>query len=474
MQSQVKKILASSMMLGTIILGGALVGTSEARPNFATLNSSETRTESVHQELGTFAKLAKELNPSVVNISVVGTTHQSTIPEGMEKMIPPELLPKLRQSEQQFSGQGSGVIISKDGEILTNNHVVERADKIKVALFDGREFDADVIGTDPNTDLALLRLKEAHDLPVAKLGDSDQLAVGDWVMAIGNPFGLEATVTVGVLSGKGRVIGAGPYDDFLQTDASINPGNSGGPLFNINGEVVGINTAIIRGGQGIGFSIPINLAKDIAGKLETDGKVQRGFLGVGTQDLNPELNRALQLDPQQKGALVATVVPASPAEKAGLKSSDVIVSVAGKEIDSQKELLREIAQIAPGKETEIGVLRDGRDTTFRIKLDPRPDKEVKKAPAEQKPAAKPHYRVGVGVIDDQNTPADGVVVEEVLPNSPAAKAGIHQGDHIKAVGRTQVENSDQFHRLVDNQPKGGIALLVERNGRSSYLLLDGQ
>ncbi|MFA5509040.1 MAG: trypsin-like peptidase domain-containing protein, partial [Vulcanimicrobiota bacterium] len=260
MITRTKAFLTSLFLLGSTAV--LWCGPVSAEPLFFAQSDGEVRERQVRQELGTFARLAKELNPSVVNISVVKRSRRSSaqirIPEEFRRMIPEELLPQLRgQQAPQVSGQGSGVIVSSDGDILTNNHVVDGAGEIKVKLFDGREMDAEVVGTDENTDLALLKLKNARDLPVARLGDSNSLEVGDWVMAIGNPFGLEATVTVGVLSGKGRVIGAGPYDDFLQTDASINPGNSGGPLFNVEGEVVGINTAIVRGGQGIGFSIPI-------------------------------------------------------------------------------------------------------------------------------------------------------------------------------------------------------------------------
>lgn len=473
MKTKVKRIFAGSLIFGAVALGGPMVAPTQARPFLTDSGLSLERAESVRQELGTFAKLAQELNPSVVNISVVGTTRsRADMPEEFRRLIPPELLPKIQGKEQQVSGQGSGVIIGSDGQVLTNNHVVESSSEIRVSLSDGREFEAEILGTDPNTDLALLRLKEARDLPVAKLGDSDRLAVGDWVMAIGNPFGLEATVTVGVLSGKGRVIGAGPYDDFLQTDASINPGNSGGPLFNISGEVVGINTAIVKGGQGIGFAIPINLAKDISRQLAKDGKVERGFLGVGAQTLTPALRRALSLPSETKGALVASIVPGSAADKAGLSPSDVILSIGGHKVEDHRALLREVAKITPGSRVDLTVLRDGKEKAFKLTLDSRPAETAARSEKPVPKVGESQYRVGVGVLDQGPADQSRVVVAEVMPNSPAERAGLHRGDQIRAVGRKAVRSAADFHKLVEQTPKGTLALLVERQGQSTYLTIE--
>lgn len=473
MKTNIKGILAGSLVFGTLALGGFLAVPTEARPHLSDNTHSSERVESVRRELGTFAKLTQELNPTVVSISVVGTSRlRSNLPEEFRRLIPRELLPKIQGREQQVSGQGSGVIIGHDGQVLTNNHVVEGAREIRVSLSDGREFEAEIVGTDPNTDLALLHLKKAQDLPAAKLGDSDSLAVGDWVMAIGNPFGLEATVTVGVLSGKGRVIGAGPYDDFLQTDASINPGNSGGPLFNISGEVVGINTAMVKGGQGIGFAIPINLAKEISRQLAQGGKVERGFLGVGAQTLTPALRRALSLPDEVKGALVASIIPDSAAAKAGIAPADLIVSIGGNKVENHRELLKEVAKISPGSRTDIKVLRDGKEKTIKLTLDSRP---VETAARSEKPTAQPgerQYRLGLGVLDQGTAEETRVVVAEVLPNSPAARAGLHRGDRIHAVGRKAIRNAAEFHQLVEQTPKGALALLVEQEGRSTYLTIE--
>lgn len=475
MKTKMKTFLASSLVIGGVALGAASVnGTVNAEPLFFARTEGEVRERQVRRELGTFAALAKELNPSVVNISVVKRANVGSanveIPEEFRRMIPKEMLPQLRgQGAPEVSGQGSGVIVSADGEILTNNHVVEDATEIMVKLFDGRELEAEIVGTDANTDLALLKLKDTSDLPVAQLGDSNDLEVGDWVMAIGNPFGLEATVTVGVLSGKGRVIGAGPYDDFLQTDTSINPGNSGGPLFNIEGEVVGINTAIIRGGQGIGFSIPINLAKSVATQLKENGKVERGFIGVGIQTLTPALKSALSIPTEVSGALVSYVMEDGPAKEAGLEPSDVVVSVNNNPITTDRELLREVAKLRAGSSAPIEIYRDGKRKTVSIKIAERPEQEVAvEAESQPEPAQVDGVRVGVAVADG---PERGAVVTEVLPNSPAARAGLRRGDKIRKVGQREVESAKEFTSAVSSV-QGDIALLVERGGRTSFVLIE--
>ena len=284
-----------------------------------------------------FAELAENLSPTVVNVKVTkiekATFQGQHMPEGpfgdfFERFF--KEMPRMPNGHRT-QGAGSGVIISKDGYILTNNHVVEGAQEVTVTLADKQEYKAEVIGLDPKTDLAVLKIDAMKPLPAASLGNSENLKVGDWVVAIGNPFGLNHTVTSGIVSAKGRVIGAGPYDDFIQTDASINPGNSGGPLFNMGGEVVGINTAIIPQGQGIGFAIPVNTAKPLIPQLVSDGEVTRGYLGVNIQSITPELAKALGVE-DRKGALVADITPESPAEKGGLKRGDIIVAYEGKDV----------------------------------------------------------------------------------------------------------------------------------------------
>ncbi|MFA5505266.1 MAG: trypsin-like peptidase domain-containing protein [Vulcanimicrobiota bacterium] len=425
------------------------------RPTPVTQQDPTQTKEQINTELGTFALLAHELKPSVVNISVVrNLPGRAIFPDGMPYDV---------------SGQGSGVIISSDGDVLTNNHVVDGAKTITIKLSDGRELDADIVGTDPKTDLALLKVRNASGLPQARLGDSDALAVGDWVMAIGNPFGLEATVTVGVLSGKGRVIGTGPYDDFLQTDASINPGNSGGPLFNTKGEVVGINTAIVPGGQGIGFSIPINLAEEVSAQLKKDGRVVRGFIGAGIQALTPALKSALGLKQETSGALVSSVVPGSPGQAAGLQVSDVLVAVNNNRITSDRDLLREVARLPIGEEVPFTLLRQGMEQTVFIKVAERPDDATayRVWPEDGEHGA----RVGVAVtdvLDPRNQPV--VMVTEVIPGTPAQLAGLKRGDLIRAVGATPISTSHDFVREV-SRAKGDLALLVERQGVTSFVVI---
>lgn len=468
-----KLTLRSSLLAGGLALSLVTFGAAQAgQATSGTTQISETAAK-VQRELGTFAKLAKRLNPSVVNISVVGRAKASAgmeIPEEFRKMIPPEVWEKHEKSTRPTRGQGSGVLISADGRILTNNHVVDEASEIKVTLFDGREFEAEVVGLDSNTDVALIRLKNASDLPVAQLGDSDVIAVGDWVMAIGNPFGLEATVTVGVLSGKGRVIGAGPYDDFLQTDASINPGNSGGPLFNLAGEVVGINTATLYRGQGIGFAIPINLAKEIATDLADDGKVERGFLGVGMQELSDSLRAALSIPAQASGVLVASVVPDSPAAEAGVKPSDLITSVGGVSVSSSRELLKVVAKIEPGTRSHITVLRDGVESRLNLVVAERPTR-VADNPTERPEVNEPMRSQRLGVIVDDSS--GSVVVKKVQAQSPAADAGIRPGDKVLSVGRQRVATVAQFRSAVA-EADAELALLIERAGRSSFVVIDGE
>ena len=472
MQKNPKLLFAKVLLVGSFTLAGLGLSCQTA---LAQSGETSRRQSQVQKELGTFAQLAKELNPSVVGISVQKQSRVSSsmrIPDEFRNLIPEELLPERPEARQpDYSGQGSGVIISSNGEILTNNHVVANASAIKVKLFDGRELEAEVLGSDANTDLALLKVKDASQLPVAQLGDSDALQVGEWVMAIGNPFGLEATVTVGVLSGKGRVIGAGPYDDYLQTDTSINPGNSGGPLFDIAGRVVGINTAIFRGGQGIGFSIPINLAKEIAAQLREHGEVRRGFIGVGTQPLTTSLKSALGLPAEVSGALVSSVIPEGPAARAGLEVSDLLLEVDGKKVGSDRDLLREVAKLRAGSQVPVKVLREGKILSYTLRIAERPSDTVSREvpvvrPDEPGPACN---SVGLTVVDPRE--GGGPMVQEVVPNSRAAKAGLRPGDHIRAVGTRKINSAKEFNEALSRSNKEQLALLIERRGRTSYVVL---
>jgi serine protease Do len=325
-----------------------------------------------------FVDLVKRQKATVVNITVErssgGKTESRTHPFG-----------DLFNPEQGSDGQsmGSGFIVRKDGLLLTNHHVVSGAGRITVKLWDGRELTAGVLGSDEKTDIALLKITQTLDLPAVVLGDSERLEVGEWVLAIGNPFGLEQTVTVGIVSAKGRTINMGPYDDYIQTDASINPGNSGGPLFNIRGEVVGINTAINPAGQGIGFAIPINIVKKIMASLETEGHVTRGWLGVIIREVDKELSASSKIHPGE-GAVVNEVFENSPAARAGIKAGDVILEYDGKKVGKMRELPTLVADTPVGKEIRLRTIREGKERWITLTIGRMPEDDELKEPEDKK------------------------------------------------------------------------------------------
>jgi len=377
--------------------------------------------------------------------------------------------------EQKRRSLGSGFIVSEDGYILTNNHVVEKADEVTVTLLDKEDYKAEVVGTDPKTDIALIKIKPDKKLRPVRLGDSDSLEIGEWVVAIGNPFGLGHTVTAGIVSAKGRVIGSGPYDDFIQTDASINPGNSGGPLFNLKGEVVGINTAIIQGGQGIGFATPIRMATSILGQLKEKGKVTRGWLGVYIQRLTPEIAESLNV-PEGKGALVTEVMKDGPAEKAGLKSGDVIVRFGGQDVEDQHELPQIVASTTPGKKVPVTILRDGKRVELTVKI----------AEMEEERTASgkggPDLSKGLGLTVQEITPEvakhlgienrKGVLVTDVESGSPADDAGFREGDVIRQIDRRPVSNAEEFGTVMKKvRSDKTVLFLVERGEGRIFLAL---
>ena len=377
------------------------------------------------------------------------------------------------QREFKQRSLGSGFLIDDDGFIVTNNHVVENADQIKVRLYDETEYDAEIVGRDPKTDIALIRIKpNGHDLKPLNLGNSDSLPVGSWVVAIGSPFGLEQTVTAGIVSAKGRIIGSGPYDDFIQTDASINPGNSGGPLLNLEGEVVGINTAIVASGQGIGFAIPINLADGIIAQLKDTGEVSRGWLGVGIQNLTPELAEYYRLD-QKEGVLVTQVYEGDPADEAGIEEGDIIVGIDGKDVKTSRELSRKVAEAGVGNKMRINLLRDGRDETVSVKLAKRPDQEPTLARGEARSDdlglrvrdIDPEIAEKLGVSPDQN----GVVVVQLDPESQTAQAGVRRGDIIVEINREPIKNIKDYRAQVDNIDKGDTVQMLLRRGGGGML-----
>jgi serine protease Do len=365
---------------------------------------------------------------------------------------------------------GSGFIISNDGYIFTNNHVVEQADKILVKISDGKEYEAKVIGTDANTDIALIKIKPSNSLPVAEIGDSEKVKVGEWVIAIGNPFGLDATVTAGIVSAKGRVIGAGPYDNFIQTDASINPGNSGGPLFNMEGKVIGINTAIVAQGQGIGFAIPINMAKNILADLKTKGKVTRGWLGISVQDISDDI--AKNLNHQNKGgALVSDVFKGDPADQAGIKVGDIITEINGKPIKDTHELLLTIAALQVGQKMNVKAIRDGKEMTFRVTVAERKDNVAQVTEKSE----KGHFGISVQEITPEiarqlSIRSEGVIITDIQEGSPADEVGMQPQDIIVQVNRVKIASINDYNREISKAAqKKSVTLLVKR-GRASFFV----
>jgi len=440
-----------------------------------------------------FSELAKKLGPIVVNISTAITTpgprrpgpqQPPSDPFGQEPDADPFDFwrrffgdpfgaPDPRGTPRQ--GLGSGFVIGAEGLILTNNHVIENAEKITVRFPDGKEFGAEVVGRDPRTDIAVIRITEKGlNLPVAPLGDSNKLEVGEWVIAMGSPFGLDNSVTAGIVSAKGRWIGAGAYDNFIQTDASINPGNSGGPLINMRGEVVGINTAIFSrtgGNLGIGFAIPVNLAKDIVPQLVKKGKVTRGWLGVSIQRITPELAESLGLK-ERRGALVAGIEPGSPAEQAGIRSGDVIIEYDGEKITDSTQLPIMVARTEVGKPVKITVLRDQRQVPLTVEVGELKDESIVAAAPQ---AGK------LGLTVQNLTPemaerlglkeSGGVVITAVEPQSTAAQAGLRKGDILLEVNRKPINNAADLSSVVEAAKPGDNLLLLVRRGDSSMFLV---
>lgn len=409
-----------------------------------------------------FIEVSQKVTPSVVNISAERVRSAGEMAPFFDNFFGDFFKnhPPIARKEQSL---GSGLLISEDGFILTNEHVIKGAEEIKVKLSDQRVYSGKVIGSDPRTDVAVVKIDTDEKLSAAVLGDSDGLKVGQWALAIGNPFGLDRTLTVGVISATGRAnVGIEDYEDFIQTDASINPGNSGGPLLNIYGEVVGINTAIVASGQGIGFAIPINLARLIADQLIEKGEVTRGWLGVSIQPLTPELAQSFGLE-KVNGALVNRVFPDSPAEKAGVQRGDVLLSFAGKEVRGVRELQLLVASTPVGKTAPLVVLRDGRELSLSVTV-----AEQKSTPAEEKVPAGHKVSQGITVAPFADGP--GVQVVEVAPESSAAEAGVHAGDVILAVNRKDVNDPAAFNRAMDEaREKNNVVLLIQRGETTLYL-----
>ncbi len=454
-------------------------------PAFGWLSDTGAKTEPVLMVPAGFTGPAQNASPAVVNISTVRTVsaggpvfhHFYRGPGGQQDPFEEffnRFFGDLPRQEFKQKSLGSGFIMDEEGFIITNNHVIADADQIQVKLKNGKEYKAEIIGADATTDIALIRIKAEGALPALSLGDSDKLEVGQWVIAIGNPFGLEYTVTAGIISAKGRVIGAGPYDDFIQTDASINPGNSGGPLINMQGEVVGINTAIVAGGEGIGFAIPVNMAKQVVFQLKKSGKVTRGWLGVGIQDLDKELQDYYGT---QKGVLVTEVFPDNPAEKAGIEANDIILSVNDREVNSSRELSQLVAGLSVGDKAEIKVNRRGKIKTFTVKIAKRDESSL--TPQAQGTHGRSTDELGIrvskltpqiaqqfGIKDDQ-----GVVVVDVAPDSQADQAGVKEGDLITEINHQAIKTPADYQDITNGLKKGDAVHLYIKRPLSGYLVI---
>ena len=431
---------------------------------------------------GGFADLVSEVRPAVVNVQVTRAIRPAAHSRmkwrrpGMEfpemfrhfRSMPGFAMPDMPRAESV----GSGFIVDASGLIVTSHHVVKAAESVTVTLQDGRKLEARVAGIDSRTDLALLEVDAGESLPVVEFGDSDRTRIGDWVVAVGNPFGLGGTVTAGIVSGRGRDIGSGPYDDYLQLDAPINRGNSGGPLFDRSGRVVGVNTAIFSptgGNVGIGFAIPANVAKPVIESLRTDGKVDRGWLGVQIQRIGETMAEALGLE-EPKGALVASVMPDGPAAGAGLRPGDVILSFAGEPLDTMKDLPRIVAGIDSGTEVEIEVWRDGGRETLTATIGAQGQQSLAMAATADGDGAK----LGVMLAPRGEPGKAGVTIAEVAPGSLAARSGLRPGDVIVQAGSTMVSSADDVAGAVRAAASGDkpVLLLVERGDHRRYVAID--
>ena len=425
-----------------------------------TAQASPVQVSGLKLEPASYAPLVEALSPTVVNVEVKGTA------AGPEAMVPDELRRFFgfeSPGQRPTQGQGSGFVISADGYVLTNYHVVQGADEIAVTFADETRLDATLVGSDGRIDVALLQIEGASGLPYVALGSSASTRVGDRVVAMGNPFGLGHTVTTGIVSGKGRALGAGPYDDFLQIDAAINPGNSGGPLFNLEGEVVGINTAIIAQANNIGFTIPIDMVQEVLEDLKTRGSVARGWLGVGIQEVTPELASGLGLEVAE-GVLLNEVHPGGPADASGLEGGDVVLRVAGEAVGDPDALIRAVGSYRAGETVDLVVARSGRERRVQVALGERPSEDALRTGRWDAPQSGGVSGPGFTLEEGP----EGLVVRGLDPESVAAEV-LQEGDVLVEVDRQRVRSSaDAARRLA----KGGRhVLLVKRDGRQHFVIL---
>lgn len=475
-----KSSVSRKALLGLVaaaLMGSTLLTSSTLLP-LATSAQAQAQTQII-DPTRSFAPLVEKVMPSVVSVQVKienasDTTPNAQLPEQFREFFEqfPQFRDQFRNSPQRREGmaQGSGFVISTDGYVVTNNHVVENAKSVQISFQDGAEYDATVVGTDPKTDLALLKIKSDKAFPAVKLAD-EEAKVGDWVMAVGNPFGLGGTVTAGIVSARGRDIGNGPYDDFIQIDASINKGNSGGPSFNLNGDVVGVNSAIFSpsgGSVGIGFAIPASMVKEVVESLKSDGAVTRGWLGVQIQPVTEELAEGLGLD-AAKGAIISDLTENSPALKAGLKQGDTILKANGEDIDDARDLARTIAKVKPGTDIPVDIYRNGKPETVKVRIGTMPGETPKMAGVTK--ADEGFDLSGLGL---EVTPADdgaGVKITAVDPNSAAAERGLKSGDVVLEVAGQQVHTPAEMRDALKAQDGKRVLMLVRSGDNQRYVAL---
>jgi serine protease Do len=482
--------LAAALMVTTVLAGAGGIAIDRSVSSGPAWASNGTAAPALGAP-ASFHPLVERVAPAVVNIATT-VERPATRPEGMAPM--PDGAPFEEFFRRFFENQshdggapatrpaqalGSGFVIDADGHVVTNNHVIDGASEITVVLDDGREFEATLVGTDPQTDLAVLKIEADRDLPHVDFGNSDRTNIGDWVVAVGNPFGLGGTVTAGVVSARGRNLNAGPYDDFLQIDAPINRGNSGGPTFNLDGEVVGVNAAIYSpngGSVGIGFAIPASLAKPIVDQLIETGSVERGWLGVSIQAVTPEIAEAIGLD-EARGALIADVGTGSPAAAAGFEQGDVVIRFDGQPVEESHDLPRMVAAVTAGATVEAVVLRDGEETPLDVTVGEMPAE--RSLAAAEAPASADALGLTLATIDEEarrafGLPADatGVVVTDVAADSPLAAEGVRPGTVIEAIDRQPVATPDEVAAAVEAaraEGKQAVLLLVSRDGRERFV-----
>src|SRR5215510_15483213 len=465
------------MLVAGVTLGAMAGGRAERSPQVSPPTAPVLPVQ-MPLNTGSFAGVAEAIKPAVININTVSkggpggggrTPFEEFFGEDFFKRFfgdAPERIPQR--------SLGSGVIVDATGIALTNAHVVEKATEIEVITLDGSKHKAKVVGADKKTDLAVLKLDDGKaQFKFARLGDSDRMQVGDWVIAVGSPFGLQATVTAGIVSAKARNIGQGPFDDFIQTDAAINPGNSGGPLVNMQGEVIGINTAIVAGGSGIGFAIPSNMARKIYTEINSKGRVTRGWLGVSIQPLTQELAKSFNAK-DTKGVLISDVIPESPASKAGLKPGDILLEFDGKKVEAPADLQRTVGLAQPGQDAKMKVWRDQGEKTIDIKIGEAPDEKE----AQQRPARATPSSLGLEVrpitpdlarqLNLKST--DGVIVARVEEGSAAGDAGVQRGDVIREINRQKVRSMNDYERLTKDVKEGDrLIVLLQRGQMSLYV-----